>query len=465
MSTWLSRWEPEDFEFWRTEGSARAWRTLLVTTLSLIASFATWFVFSAVAVRLPTVGFKFSTAQLFWLTAMPGLSGGLLRLVHTFLVPVFGTRLTITAATFVKIVPMVWLGFAVQNLQTPYAHFLTIAFLCGMGGGDFSSFMPSTSVFFPKRLQGTALGLQAGIGNLGVSIVQFVSPWIVGFPLVAALGAPHTVTKGEKLVSLWLHNAAFWYVPFLLVAGVLCALVLRSIPGKKPAVGEMLRSMTNDKHAWFCVITYIMTFGSFSGLAAAFPLMIKILYGGFPGGPDPLTYAFLGPLIGSAVRFVGGPLADRFGGSIWTQISGLGLIAGCLMLLLGGYLTPTSVGQFHGFLWIMLFMFLMSGIGNFATFRQFPIIFAFNPRQGAQILGWTGAWAAFGPLLFSSLIGLSISAYGSAKAFFWGALGFYVVGSAINWWYYTRLSGERYDFGSWRGTWWDKAKDTWPNPG
>jgi NNP family nitrate/nitrite transporter-like MFS transporter len=177
--TWLTRWEPEDPKFWKEEGAPRAWLTLLLTTFSLIASFATWFVFSAIAVRLPSVGFKFSTMELFWLTAMPGLSGGTLRLIHTFLIPIFGTRRTISVATVLKILPMVWLGFAVQDPSTPYLHFLVIAFLCGMGGGDFSSYMPSTSLFFPKRLQGTALGIQAGVGNLGVSIVQFISPWII----------------------------------------------------------------------------------------------------------------------------------------------------------------------------------------------------------------------------------------------------------------------------------------------
>jgi NNP family nitrate/nitrite transporter-like MFS transporter len=460
--TWLNKWEPEDPAFWEAEGRSRAWLTLAVTTFSLIASFATWFVFSAVAVRLPGIGFKFTTYQLFWLTAMPGLSGGTLRLIHTFLIPIYGTRMTVSVATFLKIFPMLWLGFAVQNAETPYLTFLIIAFLCGMGGGDFSSYMPSTSMFFPKRLQGTALGVQAGIGNLGVSIVQFVTPWIITFPLLTAFGGFQVFTKGAVQKSLWLQNAAFWYIPYLALAGVLCVLFLRSIPGKKPAVGEMVKNMTDNKHAWFCVITYVMTFGSFSGLSAAFPLMIKAIYGNFPGAPDPLKYAFLGPLVGSAVRFIGGPLADRFGGSIWTQVSGTGLILGCLALIFGGYLTPTGPEQFSGFVWIMLFMFLMTGIGNFATFRQYPIIFAFNPRQGAQILGWTGAWAAYGPLIFSSLIGASISSTGSAKAFFWGALAFYIVASAINYWFYTRINGERYDFGTWKGTWWDKAKATWP---
>jgi NNP family nitrate/nitrite transporter-like MFS transporter len=461
----LNLWEPEDARFWQAEGRRRAWLTLAVTTFSLIASFATWFVFSAVVVRLPAIGFQFGTRELFWLAAMPGLSAGILRGIHTFLVPIYGTRLTVSAATFLKLIPMLWLGLAVQDPGTPYWHFLAMAFLCGMGGGDFSSFMPSTSLFFPKRLQGTAMGIQAGVGNFGVSLAQFVTPWIIGFPLVAACGEPQTLVKGTATQSIWLQNAALWYLPYLAVAGVLSAVFLRSLAGKKPSVGEMFRNMTDNKHAWFCVITYVMTFGSFSGFSAAFPLMIKSIYGGFEGAPDPLQYAFYGPLVGSAVRMLGGPLADRFGGSIWTQLSSFGLIAGCLALIFGGYLTPVSVDEFAGFFWIMLWIFLMAGIGNFATFRQYPIVFAFSPRQGAQLLGWTGAMAAFGPFVFSTLIGESISRMGSAIPFFWCALAFYGVASTINWWYYTRLGGERYDFGSWKGTWWDKAKATWPGHG
>ena len=113
------------------------------------------------------------------------------------------------------------------------------------------------------------------------------------------------------------------------------------------------------------------------------------------------------------------------------------------------------------FVWIMLWIFLMAGIGNAATFRQYPIVFAFSPRQGAQILGWTGAWAAYGPFIFSSLIGAAITAYGSAKPFFWGALAFYAIATWINWNYYTKPGAERFDWGTKWGTWWDKAKHTW----
>ena len=533
--SWLKRWEPEDPQFWKSEGSGRAWGTLWVTTFSLVASFATWFVMSAVVVRLPAIGFKFDTMQLFWLAAMPGLSGGAMRTVHAFLIPIFGTRTILTIATFIKIVPMIWLGFAVQNPDTPFMHFLIISFLCGFGGGDFSSYMPSSSLFFPKRLQGTAMGLQAGIGNFGVSLVQFVTPWIIGFSLLGALGGPQLFTKAtpvfdvkitkdagvvtdvvvkgkladaltvvkneagavqdvliaeteatkgmktevkkneagvvteltvKKIIKkdMWVQNGAFWYVPWLFVAGIICWVYLKSVPMKRVSVASMLKNMTDNKHGWFMTWTYIMTFGSFAGFSASFPLMIKTIYGNIPGmdlalAPDPLKYAFLGPLIGSTIRFAGGPLSDKWGGSIFTQISGVGLILGCGALLFGGYLTPTSIEMFPAFVWIMLWIFLMAGIGNFATFRQYPIVYAYNARMGSQILGWTGAWAAYGPFVFSSLIGASITAYGSAKAFFYGAAIFYIIGSIINWWYYTRPGAERGDWGVGK-TWWHKLSES-----
>ncbi len=536
-TTWLTKWEPENEQFWESEGQKHATRTLWVTTFSLIFSFATWFVMSAVSVKLPGIGFKFDTMQLFWLAAMPGLAGGTFRLIHTFLIPIYGTRHVITVATFLKIIPMLWLGFAVQDPTTPYSHFLIISILCGFGGGDFSSFMPSTSLHFPKKQQGVAMGIQAGIGNFGVSLTQFITPWIIGFALFGATGGASQVflkadkikevkvvkennivkdivvnepklaevlaiSKTNNIISdvtvnssselaqsikvdvkkndsgvitdieikkvtkknMWLQNAAFWYIPLLAIMGIICWIYLRSIKVPRTSIGTMLKNMTDNKHAWFCVITYVMTFGSFSGFAAAFPLMIKIIYGGFENAPDPLKYAFYGPLIGSAVRALFGAPSDKWGGSIWLMVSGIGLIIGTAAMIFGGYLTPTSLDQFPGFVGIMLFLFLMAGIGNAATFRQYPIVFAFSRRQGAQILGWTGAWAAYGPFLFSSLIGASITAYGNANAFFWGALVFFIIATVINWYFYTRKNAERYDFGAKGGTWWDKAKATWTGP-
>ncbi|TAN60482.1 MFS transporter [bacterium] len=531
--SWLKKWEPENPQFWK-ENSGIAWRTLIITTWSLIFSFATWFTMSAVVVRLPAIGFKFDTNQLFWLAAMPGLASGLLRLVHSFLIPIFGTRLTVTVATFLKLIPCVGIAIAIMNPNTSFLFFMVFAFLSGFGGGDFSSFMPSSSLFFPKRLQGIAMGIQAGIGNFGVGLTQFVTPWIIGFAAFGALaGGPQTFTKADpvkevvvvkegavvkdvtvkdnpalasalvvtkdngvvkdvvkqendtnKNISLtvkkdatgvvtdvtvkkvlkkdmWVQNALLWYVPILIVTGILCAIILRSIP-VKASIAEQL-GIIKDKHGWLCTITYITTFGSFAGFAAAFPLLIKVVYGGFPGAPDPLKYAFYGPMIGGAVRFLFGAPSDKWGGAILTQIGIVAQIVGCVFLMATGSLTPTSLATFPLFVGGMLWIFFWTGVGNAATFRLYPIVFAYSAKKGAQALGWTGAWAAFGPFIFNIFVGMSMTKTGTPMAFFIGVTIFYIIAAIIQWWYYTRPGAERGDWGNKWGTWWDKAKDTWGN--
>jgi NNP family nitrate/nitrite transporter-like MFS transporter len=438
MDTWLKHWEPDNPDFWKKTGSRIAWRTLFITTIGLTFSFATWFMMSAIVVRIPQVGFQFDTMQLFWLAAMPGLAGGTLRIVNMFLIPIYGSRHVITVSTGLKLIPCIGIGLAVMNPATPFWVFMVLAFTAGFGGGDFSSYMPSTRFFFPKKLQGTALGVQAGIGNFGVSLTQFITPWIIG---IAGFGASQTLKIGETTKTVWLQNAAFWYAPFLIIGGVIAWTFVRSVP-IKASFKEQL-DIFGLKHTWFCTITYVMTFGSFAGLAAAFPLLIKVLYGSFDGAPDPLKYAFLGPLVGSLARTFFGPVADKFGGAILTHITGIALIIGTLVMAGMGLLTPTSLDQFPAFVAIMLVLFFFTGMGNASTFRQYPIIFADNPRQGAGVIGWTAAVAAYGPFLFSTLIGSSITNTGSPKVFFYGVVVFYVIATAINWWYYTRKGCEK----------------------
>lgn len=445
MATWLTKWDPEDNVFWEAEGKKIAWRTLWITTVSLILSFATWFMVSAIVVKLPGIGFKFTQNQLFWLAAMPGLAAGTLRIVHTFLLPIYGTRHVVTFAKAIKLIPCIGFGLAVMNLNTPYWVFMVLAFTAGFGGGDFSSHMPSTNLFFPKRLKGTALGIQAGIGNFGVSLAQFMTPALLG---IAIYGAPQVYTKINPAtkeilgtVNIYLQNATLWYVPLIVIWTIVCWRFLRSIP-IKASFKEQL-DIFKEKHTWYCTITYMMTFGTFAGLSAAFPLMIKSLYGNFEGAPDPLEFAFYGPLIGSASRVLFGFLADKVGGAILTTITGIGLIIGIIMMVGMGLVAPTSMDSFPMFVAVTLSMFFFTGIGNAATFRQFPIIFQTNPRQAAGVLGWTSAVAAYGPFIFSILIGTIISSTKTANNFFIGLLVFVVLATWINWNCYNKKGCER----------------------
>ncbi len=435
---WLREWQPEDETFWNGRGKALAWRTLWITTANLIMAFIVWFLVSALVVRLPGIGFQLTSTQLFWLAAMPGLAGGSLRIIHTFLVPLYGTRNVVAFSTLSLLLPAAGLFYAVQDPTTPYWVLMALAFLAGLGGGNFSSFMPSTSLFFPKRLQGTALAIQAGIGNFGVSVVQFVTPWIIGFAAFGAVaGAPQTFTRAGATSDIWLQNAVLIYIPFVAVFGVLAWLMLKSVPVRANFREQV--DIFKEKHAFFMTLLYIMTFGSFSGLAATFPLLIRQLYGSLPGAPDPLTYAFLGPLVGSVVRVLAGPVSDRFGGAIVTHVAGIGMIACAIAVTF--FTSPTSMADFPYFVGAMLGLFCFAGIGNASTFKQMPMIFP--PRQAGGVIGWTGAMAAYGPFACGVMIGTSISWFGSPNAFFYWAAIFFAVCVAINWWFYARKGAEK----------------------
>ncbi|MBA4299279.1 MFS transporter, NNP family, nitrate/nitrite transporter [Algoriphagus alkaliphilus] len=443
MNTWLKIWEPENPVFWNSTGKQVAWRTLTITTISLTLSFATWFMVSAIVTRLNGIGFNFSSSQLFWLAALPGLAAGTLRIIHTFLIPIFGSRHVISISTIIKLIPVLGLGFAVMDPNTPFWVFVVLSLTAGFGGGDFSSYMPSTNLFFPARLKGAALGIQAGIGNFGVSIAQFMTPMMLG---VALYGAPQVLTlsnrAGESVSrEIYLQSAAFWYAPLLIVVAVLCWFLLKSIPIKSSFKQQL--EIFSKKHTWYCTIIYFMTFGTFAGLSAAFPLLLKSVYGQFDPGLDPLKYAFYGPLIGSAARVGFGFVADKTGGAILTTISGIGMFIVTVLIIFFNLLEPSGIDQMGLFIALMFLIFFFTGIGNASTFKQFPVIFKENPIHASGVIGWTAAIGAYGPFVFSMTISAFIGASGYATGFFWVLASFLIVATLINWYFYNRKGAEK----------------------
>lgn len=428
---WLPAWDPEAADW----DSGRAWQTLWVTTYTLTLAFATWFLVSAIAPKLNQIGFDLSKEQLYWLAAMPGLAGGTLRLIWTFLPPIMGTRKLVTLTTALFVLPLVGWGLAVQNPQTPFGVLLLLGALAGVGGGAFSGFMPSTSYFFPRAKQGTALGVQAGIGNFGVSLVQFVTPWIIG---IGVIGASQMMTNKDTGVSkeVWFQNAGYAWVPFVVVGVVLAWLLLRSVPVQARGVRDQL-DIFGNKHTWIMTYLYVITFGTFSGLAASFALLINNLYGTAKfgeAGVDPVSYAFLGALVGSAARIIAGPFADRLGGGKLTVLATVGIAAGSAFT--AGQINPTSAGQFPLFLTGMLIIFFFAGVGNASTFKQMPMIF--ERRQAGGVIGWTSAIAAYGPFIFGVLLATIAPA-----VFFIMGMVFGVIAAFVAWWYYARQGAEK----------------------
>ncbi len=431
---WLESWNPEADDW----NSGLAWKTLWITTFNLTLAFVTWFLVSGIATKLNNIGFTLSTGQLYWLVAMPGLAGGTLRLIWTFLPPLMGTRKMVSITTALLLLPLIGWAYAIQDPSTPYAVLLLLAAMAGIGGGAFSGFMPSTSYFFPKSKQGTALGLQAGIGNFGVSLVQFVTPWIVSFAMLWTVGDGQRFLDAKKGVDkeVWYQNAALVWVPFVVIGAILAWLLLKSVPVQAKGVKEQFDIFSN-KHTWLMTLLYVITFGTFSGFAAVFAVLIKNKYGSDVFGAegiDPLKYVFWGALVGSAARIIAGPISDRLGGGKVTTVSALGIALATVFTAF--QLNPTSADQFPMFFWGMLAIFFFAGIGNASTFKQMPMIF--EPRQAGGVIGWTAAIAAYGPFVFGVVLAIV-----APMIFFivWAVLA--AVGVWVAWYYYARPGAEK----------------------
>jgi len=453
----IAHWNPEDQGFWRTKGASVANRNLWLSIPALTLAFAVWMVWSVVVVNLPAVGFKFSTNQLFWLASLPALCGATLRIFYSFAVPIFGGRRWTAISTASLLLPAGGIGFAVQNPGTPYEVFILLALLCGLGGGNFASSMSNISFFFPKEKKGTALGLNAGLGNLGVSLVQFVVPMVITAGVFGGLGGePQVITKAGKESLMWLQNAGFIWVPFIIAAAVAAWFGMNDLADAKASFADQA-VIFKRKHNWLMCWLYIGTFGSFIGYSAGFPLLIKSQ---FPG-VNALQYAWLGPLVGALIRPLGGWLSDKLGGArvtFWTFIAmGIGVYAVLQFLPTGG-----QAGNFNAFLISFLFLFAAAGIGNGSTFRMIPIIFLTERqreaagknaaakeqavkdanKEAAAVLGFSSAVGAYGGFFIPKSYGTSIAATGGPEAALYGFIAFYVTCVVMTWWYYSRKNAE-----------------------
>ncbi len=448
----LTDWRPEEKSFWEEKGRRIATRNLWISIPALLLAVAIWMVWSVVVVNLPNIGFKYTTDQLFWLAALPGLSGAGLRIFYAFMVPIFGGRTWTTFSTASLVIPALGIGLAVQNPETPYMIMLILALLCGLGGGNFASSMANISFFFPKEQKGLALGLNAGLGNLGVSVVQFVVPLVITAGVFGALGGePLTWAKGSQTGQMWLQNAGYIWVPFIAAASVAAWIGMDDIASAKASFADQA-VIFKRKHNWIMCWLYVGTFGSFIGYSAAFPMLMKIQF------PDvnPLAYAFLGPLVGAASRSFSGGLADKIGGGRVTFWVFAVMIVGVLLVLYS-----LGAGSFPGFFAAFMLLFAASGVGNSSTFQMIPVMFLVDhkrragpdaaaqaqavrdaTKEGAAVLGFTSAIGAFGGFFIPKSFGSSIDLTGHVDAALWLFIAFYVTCLVLTWWYYTRRNAE-----------------------
>ncbi|HEX5360593.1 MAG TPA: NarK family nitrate/nitrite MFS transporter [Fluviicoccus sp.] len=461
MSSVLKKWEPENPAFWNETGKSIANRNLWISIPCLLLAFAVWMVWSMVVVKLPDVGFKYDKNQLFWLTALPALSGATLRIFYSFLVPVFGGRRWTAISTASLLLPAIGIGYAVQDPTTSYPTMMMLALLCGFGGGNFSSSMSNINFFFPKAQKGYALGMNAGLGNLGVSAMQFIVPIVITMGLFGALGGdPQTIVKDGVSKSVFLQNAGFIWVPFIALSAIAAWFGMNDIASAKASFAEQ-SVIFKRKHNWLMCWLYLGTFGSFIGFSAGFPLLIKGL---FPD-VDPTKIAFLGPLVGAIARPLGGVIADKLGGArvtFWVFVAMVLAVFAVISFMpvkVDGVLTG---GNFQGFFAAFLCLFALTGVGNASTFRMIPVIFLTQHermakgnkavsrdqvlqnanKEAAAVLGFSGAIGAYGGFFIPKSYGTSIAIMGSPVGALYAFILFYATCLIVTWWFYSRKNAE-----------------------
>jgi NNP family nitrate/nitrite transporter-like MFS transporter len=533
----LHEWDPENEQFWESKGKAIANRNLWISIPSLLCGFAVWLYWGIITVQMLNLGFPFAKSELFTLMAIAGLTGATLRIPSSFFIRIAGGRNTIFFTTALLMLPALGAGIALTDSTTPLWVFQVLALLSGFGGGNFASSMSNISFFFPKKQQGLALGLNAGLGNFGVTSMQILVPLVMTFGLFGALGGDSMVlqsTSGTLIGKIpagsetYIQNAGFvwllfliplafagWFgmnnirtkdvspeipgaigsfitISFMLLVGFVTAafglwlmlpesangsgfgvpkelvlviviastvFLLKQIPGQTKSILKRQYQIFNNKHTWVMSVIYTMTFGSFIGFAASFPLAIKVIFGyqhlmvdgvmthntANANGPSALMYAWMGPFIGALIRPVGGWISDKVGGALVTQVCSVVMVASALGVayyMKAAYASASPEEFFVPFFVLFLVLFAATGIGNGSTFRTIAMVFP--KEQAGPVLGWTSAVAAYGAFYIPKVLGEQIKATTPEVALIGFAV-FYGVCILINWWFYLRKNGEFYN--------------------
>ncbi|MBD1577384.1 NarK family nitrate/nitrite MFS transporter [Vibrio sp. S11_S32] len=446
----LTNWVPEDPKFWQDEGQHIARKNLWISIPCLLLSFCVWMMFSTVSVNLNRVGFTFTTDQLFLLTALPSASGAIMRIPYSFMVPIVGGRRWTAFTTAFMIIPCIWLSIAVQNSQTPYSVFVMISLLCGFAGGNFASSMSNISFFFPKHKQGSALGLNGGLGNLGVSVMQLFAPLAVSMGIFSFFVSGSQQPDGSML---WLANAPLIWVPFIIITTLTAWFGMNDIATAKASISEQLPVLKRP-HMWVLSFLYLSTFGSFIGFSAGFAMLTKTQFPSI----DIIHIAFLGPLLGALMRPIGGTLSDKFGGIRVTTINFvlMAVFTASIFYFLPGEVSQN--GNFKLFFIGFMLLFATAGLGSGSTFQMIAVVFrqltvdrilrenggdeakaqARAVKDSAAALGFISAIGAIGgffiPKTFGTSLALTGSPVGAMKVF----LAFYIVCVVLTWAVYGR---------------------------
>lgn len=420
----LACWNPEDAGFWEKYGKRIATQNLYTSTWALVLSFVAWTLWATIAAKLKFIGFNFSDDQIFTLAALPGLVGATGRLFYTYLPGLIGGRNSTFITTALLLLPLFGLGRALQDPTTSYETFVLLVSFIGIAGANFSASMANIGFFFPKANKGFALGINAGIGNLGVSLIYLTAPILLGWNLSSLFGEGVPGPDGMMYVQ---NVCYFWTIPTALTL-VLVWLFMDNLPLPKQSPKSMM-SIFGNKHTWLMCWIYTCGFGSFIGFSAALGLLVAKEF------PEmPFSYAaFLGPFIGAGIRPVGGLLADKMDSGSRVTLISLFVMLGASFLVLFG----VEAHRFSVFFGAFLLLFLTTGFINGASFRMIPYIFS-NPFHSSLVTGFTAAVAAYGAFFIPKLFGFAYANYGVVAPAFYILIAFTVSTIGITWYFYDR---------------------------
>jgi NNP family nitrate/nitrite transporter-like MFS transporter len=430
---WIDDWRPEDPAFWESTGRPVARRNLFFSVFSEHIGFSIWSLWSVLVLFLPEAVYGIDPAGKFLLTTLPTALGAFVRLPYTFAVAKFGGRNWTIVSAALLLVPTMATAVVLEP-GVDYTTLLVVSCLAGVGGGNFASSMANINAFYPNRLKGWALGLNAGGGNLGVPVVQ-----LVGLLVLATAGVEH-----PRLVLLV-------YIPLIVAAAVGAALLMDNLTTARNQPRAM-REATREPHTWIMSFLYIGTFGSFIGFGFAFGQVLQNQFGeDFATPLAAASLTWLGPLLGSLIRPLGGSLADRFGGARITFWNFVAMSVGAAIVW-----TASQVGSLALFVVGFVSLFVLSGIGNGSTYKMIPAIFRTQAQQrvaaGADpavadrhalrmsgaLIGIAGAVGAFGGVLVNLAFRQSFLTTGTGDSAYLVFIAFYVVCLAVTWTVYLR---------------------------
>ncbi len=447
----IEHWDPEDTEAWEAGGKDIARRNLVWSVIAEHVGFSVWSIWSVMVLFMPQNVYGIDAAGKFYLVAVPTLVGAFMRIPYTIAPARFGGRNWTIVSALLLLIPTLLTLYFMKN-PASYTTYLVVAAFAGLGGGNFASSMTNINAFYPQRLKGWALGLNAGGGNIGVPVIQ-----LIGLLVIATAGN----MRPEIVCAV--------YLVAISLAAVGAAMKMDNLRNQKSNLGALVEAL-RFKHSWVMSFLYIGTFGSFIGFSFAFGQVLQINY--LAGGDTPAQaalhaaqIAFLGPLLGSISRPFGGRLADRIGGGKITLYTFIAMMFAAGILIVAGTLDDAqagaaSGGQMVGYVAGFILLFVLSGIGNGSTYKMIPSIFeakaqgrddldreqkaAWSRAMSGALIGFAGAVGALGGVFIN--IVLRASYVGDAKSAtnaFWVFGLFYVVCAVVTWVVFLRLGKNR----------------------